>query len=671
MYRKHPDGTDLFLQGITVHVPPVGIVWDFFTNEWVETEVKSRSKSKKEQYWFRDELPKWYDKKRKEEERIILETGDPDYVIEECEEARAKFWFHRLNGQWFMNDGEPTYITGEHWFYLNCWYLDIGLPSYMDSDRKEFYHREYCIQDPLSFGQLIIGPRRFGKTYKGCNFLYEPISRSKNSKAGIQSKTDGDAKKVFAEHLISQFRKLPHFFKPTYDRDGGDIPKSSLRFYKTSKKGKKIDPLEELQSELESTIDYKSSNEYAYDGSKLKRVLHDEIFKTKDVDVYKRWNVVKPCLQNPMTRSIIGKGLCTTTVEEIEGKLETYEKMWNDSNPEKRDKNGHTESGLYHYFIPATHVMNIDKYGKCDLLENEQIILNTIEGMSDQKDRSDYKRKFPLSIKDAFRPQSKDCHYDLEKLENRYDILSLVDDKYITGDFRWNNPNDKKDGVRFVPMKTGKFFLHKDIDYTSDVWNQVSWDGSKPRPGNKAKFVLGIDPFDHKTTVDGRRSDGSGSLFYKYDPLNPLKSDKFVLIYCHRPKRPSIFYDDMLKICWFFGCQMLFEDQKQGIRQHFDAANCDKFMLQILGRKEPGIPAHDKTHQAIVDHTMEYIDDCIDQVDFPQLISDWVKFDINNTTKFDLGMSSGYALLGADRVKPKKQEVKEEVMEVSQLFRTY
>ena len=82
MYRKHPDGTDLFLQGITVHVPPVGIVWDFFTNDWVETEVKSRSKNKKDQYWFRDELPKWYDKKRKEEERIILETGDPEYIIE-------------------------------------------------------------------------------------------------------------------------------------------------------------------------------------------------------------------------------------------------------------------------------------------------------------------------------------------------------------------------------------------------------------------------------------------------------------------------------------------------------------------------------------------------------------------------------------------------------------
>ena len=677
MYRKHPDATPIDLQeGLTGWIPPEGVVWDHFTEKWVKTGVFSRSRSKKDQYWEPEKEPEWYKKKRREEERAILNTENPYFIIEECESYRQEQWFKRLNGFWFMNNGVATYITGLHWLYLTHWRIDVGLPSYFNFDRNRFYHIKYVVDDPCCFGRVEVGPRRSGKTYVGVICVYDPISRMKNAFGTIQSKTGADAKKVFSKGVVSCFRKVPHFFRPVFDTSSGTIPKSEIRFYHTSRKGKSIN-VEDFEEELESSIDYRNSGVYAVDGEKVQAILIDEAFKTEEVNIYDRHKVVRECLVDNMTGRIIGKEFCTSTVEEVAKELETYEKFWKDSDPANRDGNGHTTTGLYRYFISAADTRSLDKYGNADRAKNIQTIQNTIDGFKDnQKDVSDYKRKYPLSIKDAFRPKSTDCQYDLEKLENRYDVLSILDPKYVAGDLRWIDPDDIKQGVKFVPTKSGNFKLHKDVDYNSGEWNNVEVAGSKPVPRNKAKFIGGNDPFDNKTTVDNRKSNGSTVLFYKFDAMNPNKSDKFVLVYCFRPKKPSIFYEDTLKIAWFFGCQILMEDNKKGIIQYFEWSNpfrlnLSNFMVHLPDRKEPGIPTTDQTHDSIVNHTREYIEDCIDQVDFPELVTDWLKFDITNTTKFDLSMSSGICLIAADRIRKQKVANKEEITEISEIFPMY
>jgi len=679
MYQKFKgsEGIELY-GGITAWIPPVGKVFDNLTGKLVDTGVYSRSVKKSEQYWERFPLPNWYIKKRREEEAKILELEDPDYVIDDCETYRQQEWFRRLNGFWFMNNGVPIYITGLHYFYLNWWPIDIGYPWYFDYDRKRFYHIEYCAQDPHCFGRVEVGPRRMGKTYVGGVFLYEPTSRTENSNAGIQSKTNPDAKKVFGKAIVSQFRKLPHFFRPVYDTSSGTIPKSEIRFFNTSKKGSGV-RIEDMEQELGSIIDFRASGLYSYDGEKMLRILHDEIFKTEEVNVYDRYKVVKECLVDNITETIIGKYLSTSTVEEVEGQLDTYIKMWNESDPsEPRDANGHTKSGLYHYFISAAETRGIDKYGNCNIEKNTQTILNTIAGMGgDSKSISDYKRKYPLSIKDAFRPQSKDCHYDLELLENRYDILSYVEDKWITGDFRWINPENPFDGVKFVEKKSGKFKVHICLDIKDEnQWNQVRGN-TVPIPSNKSRYCGATDPFDHRTTEDGRKSNGAITVFRKFDTLRPLDSDKFVVLYNHRPKKPSILYEDIIMCMWFFGCEVLYENNKPGFREWADGENrwkinFSKFLMHLEGRKEPGIPGTTQSHMQIVDHTMQYIEDCINNEDSIELITEWMSFDVTKTTKFDLAMASGYNLIAANRFLPKfEKKKKEEYLDVSEVFTTY
>ena len=53
---------------------------------------------------------------------------------------------------------------------------------------------------------------------------------------------------------------------------------------------------------------------------------------------------------------------------------------------------------------------------------------------------------------------------------------------------------------------------------------------------------------------------------------------------------------------------------------------------------------------------------------FNSTLEDWIGFKINDRTKFDLTISSGLALLGAQKTKPKKEPVK---FDEKKFFRRY
>ena len=80
--------------------------------------------------------------------------------------------------------------------------------------------------------------------------------------------------------------------------------------------------------------------------------------------------------------------------------------------------------------------------------------------------------------------------------------------------------------------------------------------------------------------------------------------------------------------------------------------------------KTKGIPSNSvdviQSHaQAIEAFVHEYVginreNGGMGQMYFARTLEDWIGYDINNRTKFDLTISSGLALLAAQKVKPKK-----------------
>ena len=663
MYTKRKGFKKTTIQGLDCWIPPVGHVYNHFTKEIEKVEIIQRSPRAKDQWWEPTELPVDWVKKRKQEEH--RQDDDPDFFNPELEQIRRTEWHRRINGCWFMNNGEPTYITGMHYYYLTHYMIDIGRPSYRDTDRREFYFLQYCIEDPNCYGMLNVTRRRAGKTYKAGCFLLEGISRLKYSNGGIQSKTNADAKKVFRETIVAPFRKLPDFFRPIFDTAKGVNPSSELRFFKPVKKGAQA--MDEFDAtELESTIDYKSSDVFAYDGYKLKRFVQDEVFKTIEVDVMERWDAHKFCLE--VDGKIIGKALLTSTVEEIEGQMDKYRTLWEYSDQSKKNANGRTKTGLYRYFTPAQESLEFDKYGICNVDRATTYLLNEREGLrQDQKGLSSFIRKFPMSPEEAFRIDADKCLYDAIKLNDQLDKISWQENLTTKGNFEWENGvRDSK--VVFVPRHNGKFevsYVFEDPEHS----NKVGEKASSRVPLNNLKFVAGCDPFDHNITTDYRRSDGAAYVFMKGDVTNPNNTSTFVCQYIHRPPTAKVFYEDMLKMCVYYGCQMLFEDNKIGILHYFEDRGYLPFLMWLPGANKPGMSGSQKAHQQIAEITEDYIVNHIDGVVFKELILDWLNFDINNTTKFDAAMAAGYTLI-ADKGLVRDAYMKaEKLVDVGSLFR--
>ena len=667
MYRKHKRNRELELNGLKINIPPNGVVFNIMTNAWEERDILSRSAKPAYQYWERPQPPADYETKRKKE--MLVQKTNPEYYNPELQAYRNQEWDRRLNGLWFYNNGRGTYLTGLHYFYLTHWKLDIGYPEFRITDLHFFYFLEYCMQDPNCMGMIEVTKRRQGKTMRAGAFLFELTSRSKNKNAGIQSKTHDDAKdNVFAKGVIMPFKYLPDFFIPIYDTEKGMTPKGELRFFKTNKRGANDDIFTE-KVELESMITFKSSDKFAYDGMKLHRYLADEAGKTKNVDVYERHQVVQFCLQQEET--IIGKALYTTTVEEMEDGGESFKALWQASDQTKKNTNGRTKSGLYQYFMPAYKTLFYDKYGIPDEEKAKEFYMGERNAlMDDNRALASFIRKNPFTIEEAFFSEAESCIYDALALNRQKESITWIDKKelYLQGDFVWEKA-ERDTRVLFVEKANGKFKVHAKANvHDHTFYNQVEDYGSKKVPKANKKYSIAVDPFDHSITTSNERSDGAGYAYRRYDATDEL-SETFLVQYINRPDKAEIFYEDMIKLAHFFGCEVLSEDNKVGLIKYFEYRGYERFLTKMPNANKFGISATVKTHQQIAEETESYITDNLKKVIFTELLDDWLHFNINKTTKFDAAMAAGYTLIAASKSKfAQKAEQKVKLYDVREIF---
>jgi hypothetical protein len=664
MFRTIDKGTTEDIQGLVCSIPPVGYVYNQITGDVEKRLVYARSPKKTEQYWEVIKLPENYTKLREKE--LTEQLKDKEFFDPVLENFRTQEWDRRLNGFWFYNNGKPTYITGMHYFYLNYWTLDTGLPKYRDTDRKYFYFMQYCIEDPECFGMVEITKRRQGKTFRGGVFLYEYTSRAKNARAGIQSKTGGDAKEVFRKAIVQPFKKLPDFFVPTYDQSKGLTPTSELRFFNTVIKGRKAASIMD-EDELESMIDWKPSEAISYDGQKIHRYLGDEVGKTADVNVWNRYLVTRYCHLDDEGK-IIGKALLTTTVEDMEQGGAAFKKIWDNSDQVKK-AGKRTPSGLYRYFCSADQTRYYDQYGLADrdkaldeILEERKLLTNDPHALSA------IIRKEPLSWEEAFRIDGSKCLYNAMKLNERLDRLSWKENITTRGNFVWQG-GERDTKVVWEPAQNGRWEVVKLFEKEEES-NKVAKKGDLYYPNNPG-YVMGVDPVDHNQTTDGRRSNGAGIVLQKYNAAreDDMYNYSFVCKYIHRPESVQIFYEDMIKTAVYYGCNLLFENQKVGLMHYFNDRGYGNMLMWLPERNQPGVAASPKTHQHIAELTETYVNDYCDKIFFKDVVQELLEFDISNTTAFDGAMALGYALI-ADQAKVQKQDLSV-VRDVTDYFKAY
>ena len=665
MYNKVEGGTLENIQGIECWIPPVGYGVDRITGELTYVGVYSRSPRKKEQKWERQLLPEDYEKRRAKE--LARMRTDPDYFDPELEKIREQHWTYRRCGFWFMNNGEPVYITGTHWLYLNWAVTNVGFMNYRNTDRKVFYCLRSVEEDPRSGGLVYVSRRRGGKSYIAGIWMLDRVSLGLDKVGGIQSKTDEDAKRLFAKSIVNYFVNLPHFFKPVYDTSQGLRPKKELRFYKPTIKGKNADLMLEGE-ELRSEINFGSSEPYHYDGNALFGYVLDEFGKPQRSNVWDTWNIVRYCMDQD--GAWVGKAFVTSTIEDLDTTGTGPKDIWRNSDQSKRDGNGRTTSGLYRLFLGAHESTFFDEYGNEETEKGLTYYMNMRKAYEhDQRQLSKIIRKNPFTIEEAFRVDGEKCIYDSMLLNERLDHLSWKENLTTRGNFVWENGvRDTK--VVFEPSANGRWELCWNFEKEEDS-NRVVRRGDLCFPNNKQNFRMGVDPFDHKITEDGRMSNGSGIVLRRRTPINEGDpySRAFVAKYVYRPDLPRIYYEDMLMASVYFGCEILHENNKDGISSYFEERGYYNHLMWLPDRNKPGIAAVETSKQWGAEITDAYIKENHKKIYFKDLIEDWLEFKIDKSTKYDLAMAAMWCLVADEVGSDTKQN--DEVYEVEEYYKSY
>ena len=657
-----------------------------------------RSESSKEQYWERKDLPKelsriqsifhWNDMPSEFKNRWV------DYIEGEFD--------YRDQGCWFMNNGVPTYITGSHYMYLQWSSIDVGYPDYREANRIFFIYWEAARADDRSFGMVYLKIRRSGFSYMSSSECVNIGTLAKDARVGILSKTGSDAKKMFTDKVVPINSRLPFFFKPIMD--GMDKPKTELAYRipaaKITKKNMHDIDDNEIQG-LDTTIDWKNTEENSYDGEKLLFLAHDESAKwVKPNNILNNWRVTKTCLR--LGSKIIGKCMMGSTSNALSKGGENYKKLYEDSRVSTRNANGQTKSGLYSLFIPMEWNMEgfIDIYGmpvfrkptdKIKGVDGRWITNGAIDYWEAEVDSlkndpdalNEFYRQFPRTESHAFRDESKSSLFNLTKIYQQVDYNdSLIEQHYLTrGSFHW------KDGIKdtkviWTPDPRGRFLVS--WLPAQRLQNRVNERSGIKYPANEHLGSFGCDSYDISAVVDGRGSNGALHGLTKFH-MDDAPTNEFFLEYIARPQTAEIFFEEVLMACVFYGMPILIENNKPRLLYHFKNRGYRGFCLSRpdkhssklskTERELGGIPnssedvrqSHASAIEAYIekyvgyDSTGEYRDsDQIGNMPFTRTLNDWARFNYDDRTKFDASISSGLAIMANQKhlYVPEKKESK-------------
>ena len=651
--------------------------------------IENENINQKEQFWSRRSLPDFFKSvEYNKDGDALLDNQQSDYAREEVRRCKE--------GHWFMNDGEATYITGKHYFYLTHWKLEDDIhPEYRDLDRRYFLYLNHWENVFWCLGLIIGKMRRRGATsIATSNLVYECIF-FKNSFCGLTSKTQIDAKSAFTNMVSFGYRQLPVFLKPKQLNNKDSVSELVFAHKTVEVKGGKGNAID-TDTGHRSRIDYRAPSLNVFDSGRMTRILIDEGAKLpKEVPFSTLISIVSKTLVKGIKR--VGFLECPSTTNSMTNGGQEFKIVWDYADQLKYEK---TPNRLVRYFSPAYdgYLGFIDKYGKSVIdeptEEQYKYLVENFVGVGDidEKDIKLGAKKYllkkredltgasleeeirmnPFDEREMFMLRNNNCHFDAVLLNDLYDRASEMESENLEyGNFIWEDgkPFTKsiwvkapKENARWV--KPAKFKLPEDT---------VEWIGSQARPKKYVQFISGCDPFQNSIVESGKGSKACSAILNRFEngSNDMIYNRMFVLLYHARPKTVELFHMDMALQCFAFGTQLLVEAKGEGgLRKFFIDNGLNLFLIYLDGKANAGIDPNSDNKVLLVNNWEAYIEKegREGKLIYANAIEQLIQFDINDTEIYDIGMGMGWTLV-ADYYSSYKPKIVDNSIKVYDYFK--
>jgi hypothetical protein len=575
-----------------------------------------------------------------------------------------------INGYWFMNNGEPTYITGIHYDYLCFTNLDFVVRFFVH-EMHNFYFREMVLNDKYCCGQIIIKPRRVGETAKEIGVATWLINKRIASNIGMVSDKHIKATDTIFTPFINSYDRRPEALSHEIEKRGTNtLPKRHSAFNAERKVKKEVT----AQYKQSATAFFKNKLDIsgfvktspcvvsAFDSYKMNYIVVDEVWK---------WTSVRPLdFYNKHLHSVAGDGkdfigkmsfLSTmgdddTCVQAIEDGI----KMWHESDPYFLDENGQTKTKLKRYFVGAIYRQRdcFDKYGfikEAEALKQIEDILSKYEKGS--RDWIFENRKLPITIEDALMSADLNKTFDTVRIVKRISELKNLQTPINV----MCNLFEKDNGeIRIDPCENGIWEFHLppyfDIDKGIDTRNRYTrQNGIYVKPMN-IEGAGGYDPvmFADTSTSGSTKSNAACLFRQKVDYYNQLRENKYVALLHYRPSDPDEAHYEVMKACRLLSMPVMYERNCEGnIKKIFKQHGMMQYLLKSEKDGLHGMLADSHKNNvregvnlltALFKKSIDddILIDWLAEVPFIAYLKDLDMFDPKNTRKSDITMASIY-----------------------------
>jgi len=587
-----------------------------------------------------------------------LKIGSLDY---------SQFW--RTQKDRILNGYKPNggvWIPGNYYFYLNfskIHGLNPGAkrksmisPLYRDQDHE--YYQEVHDAKENGRGIIVLKARRKGFSFMNANILLHEWTCYPHSENGLGAQKE-DYVQDFRKKMLLSYNELPPQFRNKILHNNEEIFMSG---YKEKENGIW------MEKGTKSMVHFRVMEKpNAFRGTSLNFMVFEEAGEF--LKLKRSFESSEDCFKEGDV--FFGTPIIGGTSNNMEVESDDYMEMFH--NAERYN--------LKPVFIKASKVFGsfFDmRTGQSDVKGAEAYVRAEAErrkATGDLQTYYSYLQENPLEVEHAFF-KSGSTPFDLSKINSQIGNIMTNKNFDIVKRGRLDWPKNKEGKTVFggMPIWVDDDGSIDDNDINKDLFPFEMVE--RPLQNIKNAHVSAVDPYHIDDELEemkkGNKSDnkskGSMCVYRRYVDTNTV-CELPVAFYTDRPYSKEAFYENCLKMCIFYGCQILVEYNDDGFLKYFIKNKMTRYLKERpRSADSPNSKAtnkygvHMKSFQKklLTELVDEYIKKHHEDIYFLKLLNELSVYGKKNT---DRVMAFGMALIHSMDAERKVYNAEEEAKE--------